>query len=150
MLLQALPSQEDHISRILKDEWRNDIIGFLRPDLPRLLAILLLAFIFQRVCNFFVSRILRLPDRPVGSNQTATVTRLPGDYPIASLPVSVDAGVDADTVLAFLRSVADEVRNDPAFKQVVISDPDILRVNDIRGREVIYPVNLRVRANQKD
>jgi hypothetical protein len=23
-------------------------------------------------------------------------------------------------------------------------------VNDIRGREVIYPVNLRVRANQKD
>jgi small-conductance mechanosensitive channel len=262
MLLQALPSQEDHISRILKDEWRNDIIGFLRADLPRLLAILLLAFILQRVCNFFVSRMLRLADRQVGNtqrasqlrtmaailratsysvigfivllhvlsvfninltpllasagvvgvgiglgaqsifkdmlngifiliedqynvgevvkiaslsgtvenltlrcttlrdgdgtmhiipnSQIATVSNLSRDYSIASLPVSVDASVDPDTVLALLRSLADEVRNDPAFKQVVISDPDILGVNDIRGREVIYPVNLRVRANQKD
>ena len=262
MLLQALPPQEDHIARILEKDWRNDIIGFLRADLPRLLAILLLAFILQRVCNFFVSRMLRLADRQVGNSQrasqlrtmaailratsysvigfivllhvlsvfninltpllasagvvgvgiglgaqsifkdmlngifiliedqynvgevvkiaslqgtvenltlrcttlrdgdgtmhivpnsqVATVSNLSRDYSIASLPVSVDASVDPNTVLTLLRSLADEVRNDPAFKQVVLSDPDILGVNDIRGREVIYPINLRVRANQKD
>jgi small conductance mechanosensitive channel len=262
MLLQALPPQEAHISRILETDWRNDVIGFLRADLPRLLAILLLAFVLQRACKFFVSRMLKLADRQVGNSQRAsqlrtmaailratsysvigfivllhvlsvfninltpllasagvvgvgiglgaqsifkdmlngifiliedqynvgevvkiaslsgtvenltlrcttlrdgdgtmhivpnsqiaTVSNLSRDYSIASLPVSVDASVDPDTVLALLRSLADQVRNDPAFKQVVISDPDILGVNDIRGREVIYPVNLRVRANQKD
>jgi moderate conductance mechanosensitive channel len=262
MLLQALLPQEDRISRILENDWRNDIIGFLRADLPRLLAILLLAFILQRVCKFFVSRMLRLADRQAGNSQRAsqlrtmaailratsysiigfivllhvlsvfninltpllasagvvgvgiglgaqsifkdmlngifiliedqynvgevvkiaslqgtvenltlrcttlrdgdgtmhivpnsqiaTVSNLSRDYSIASLPVSVDASVNPDTVLALLKSLADEVRHDPAFKQVVISDPDILGVNDIRGREVIYPVNLRVRANQKD
>src|SRR5258708_35892387 len=75
ILLQAFPSQEDHIPLILKDEWRNDIIGFLRADLPRLLAILLLAFILQRVCNFFVSRMLRLADRQVGNTQRASQLR---------------------------------------------------------------------------
>jgi small conductance mechanosensitive channel len=262
MLLQTPPPQQEHISRILASDWRNDIVAFLRADLPRLLAILLLAFILQRICKFFVSRMLRLADRQVGNSQRAaqlrtmatilratsysvigfivllhvlsvfninltpllasagvvgvgiglgaqsifkdmlngifilledqynvgevvkiaslqgtvenltlrcttlrdgdgtmhiipnsqiaTVSNLSRDYSVASLPVSVDASVDPDTVLALLKTIADEVRNDPAFRQVVISDPDILGVNDIRGREVIYPVNLRVRANQKD
>jgi small conductance mechanosensitive channel len=42
------------------------------------------------------------------------------------------------------------VRNDSTFRDIVISDPDVLGVNEIRGREVIYPVNIRVRANQRD
>jgi small conductance mechanosensitive channel len=49
-----------------------------------------------------------------------------------------------------LRRLASDVRNDSAFKDIVISDPEILGINDIRGREIIYPVNIRVRANQRD
>jgi small conductance mechanosensitive channel len=49
-----------------------------------------------------------------------------------------------------LRNLADQVREDSSFRDVVISDPEILGVNEIRGREVIYPVNIRVRANQRD
>ncbi len=52
--------------------------------------------------------------------------------------------------MEILRRLATDVRNDPAFKDIAISDPDILGVNDIRGREIVYPVNIRVRANQRD
>ena len=69
---------------------------------------------------------------------------------MASLPVSVDSSADPDRVMALLRAVAAEVRNDPAFANVAIADPDILGVDKINGREVLYPVNIRVKANQKD
>ncbi len=262
MLLQTAPSQDQRISRILENDWHNDIIGFLRADLPRLVAILVLAFVLQRICQFFVNRMLRLADRQVGNSQRAaqlrtmaaivratsysvigfilllhvlsifninltpllasagvvgvgiglgaqsifkdmlngifiliedqynvgevvkiaglqgtvenltlrcttlrdgdgtmyiipnsqiaTVSNLSRDFSVASLPVSVDASVNPDTVMALLKQLADEVRNDPAFKQVVIDDPTILGVDKINGREVIYPINFRVRANQKD
>jgi small-conductance mechanosensitive channel len=262
MLLQALPPQDDRISRILARDWHNDIIAFARQDLPRLVVILLLAFILQRIVAFFVNRVRRSADKQVGNSQRAaqlrtvaaivratsysiigfivllhvlsifsinltpllasagvvgvgiglgaqsifkdmlngifilvedqynvgevvriaglqgtvedltlrltrlrdgdgtlyifpnsqiaTVSNLSRDYSVASLPVSVDASANPDKVMAVLRRVATDVRNDPAFKQVVIADPDILGVDKINGREVIYPVNLRVRANQKD
>ena len=262
MLLQIVPPQQERLSRILENDWRNDIVVFLRADLPRLLAILLLAFVLQRVCKFFVNRMLKLADRQVGNSQRAsqlrtmaailratsysvigfivllhvlsvfninltpllasagvvgvgiglgaqsifkdmlngifilvedqynvgevvkiaglsgsvenltlrcttlrdgdgtmhiipnsqiaTVSNQSRDFSVASLAVSVDAGVSPDRVMALLRTLAGEVRNDPAFKQVVIADPDILGVDKINGREVIYPVNIKVRANQRD
>lgn len=86
----------------------------------------------------------------VPNSQIATVSNQSRGFSVASLPVSVDASASPDRVLEVLRSVATEVRRDPAFKDVAISDPDILGVDRISGREVVYPVNIRVRANQKD
>ena len=254
--------QDDRFSNILARDWHNDVINFVRADLPRILAILLVAFILQRIVHFFVARMRRLADKQVGNSQRAsqlrtmasiiratsygilgfivllhilsifsinltpllasagvvgvgiglgaqsifkdmlngifilledqynvgevvriaglqgtvedlslritklrdgdgtlhlipnsqiaTVSNLSRDFSIASLPVSVDASVDPDRVMDVLRSIAKEVREDPAYKQVIISDPDILGVDRINGREILYPVNLRVRANQRD
>lgn len=262
MLSLQSAQQQGPFLKILERDWQNDILEFARKDLPRLLAILLLAFILQRIVAFFVNRMRRLADRQVGNSQRAsqlrtmaaiiratsysiigfilllhvlsvfninltpllasagvvgvgiglgaqsifkdmlngifiliedqynvgevvkiaglqgtvedltlrcttlrdgdgtlyiipnsqiaTVSNLSRDYSVASLPVSVDASANPDQVIAALKALANEIRNDPAFKQVIIADPDILGVNDIRGREVIYPVNLRVRANQRD
>ncbi|HTD96465.1 MAG TPA: mechanosensitive ion channel domain-containing protein, partial [Edaphobacter sp.] len=86
----------------------------------------------------------------IPNSQIATVSNLSRDYSIASLPVSVDASANPDKVMALLLSLATEVRHDSAFKDIAISDPDILGVDKISGREVIYPVNIRVRANQRD
>lgn len=86
----------------------------------------------------------------IPNSQITTVSNLSRDFSIASLPVSVDASANPDQVMALLRKVADELRSDSVFKQVIIADPDILGVDKINGREVIYPVNLRVRANQRD
>jgi moderate conductance mechanosensitive channel len=262
MLLEDLSQQDNRVWNIVEHDWRSDIINFVRSGLPRLLAILLLAFVLQRIVLFFVNRMLRLAEKQVGNSQRAsqlrtmaaiiratsysiiaffvllhvlsifninitpllasagvvgvgiglgaqsifkdmlngifmlvedqynvgevvkiaglqgtvenltlrcttlrdgdgtvhtipnsqiaTVSNLSRDYSIASLPVSVDASVDPDKVMALLKTIATETRQDPAFSQVVVSDPSILGVDKINGREVIYPINLRVRANQRD
>jgi len=262
MLLTAMTSQADPISKILAKDWHEDIISFVRTDLPRLITILILALILQRIVVFFVNRMRRLADRQVGkpqrasqlrtmaavvratsysligfilllhvlsvfhinltpllasagvvgvgiglgaqsifkdmlngifilvedqynvgevvrvaglagtvedltlrltrlrdgdgtlhiipNSQIATVSNLSRDFAIASLSVSVDAIADPDRVMEVLRGIAAEVRNDIAFKDVILANPDILGVDRINGREVIYPVNLRVRANQRD
>lgn len=261
MLLQALPLQEEHLSKIFAQDWHNYIIEFVRNDLRRLILILLTAFILQRIVTFFVNRMRRRADKHVGTSQRsaqlrtaaaiiratsysvigfivllqvlsvfgidptpllasagvvsvgiglgaqsifkdvlngifilvedqynvgevvkiaglqgtvedltlrltrlrdgdgtlyiipnsqiATVSNLSRDFSLASLPVSVDASANPDQVMAVLRKLANDLRNDPTFKQVFIADPDILGVDKINGREVIYPVNLRVRANQQ-
>jgi small-conductance mechanosensitive channel len=262
MLPQALPRQEEHLSKIFEQDWHNFVIQFVSKDLPRLIVVLLIAFILQRIVAVLVNRMRRRADKHVGNSQRAaqlrtvaaiiratsysiigfivllhilslfninltpllasagvvgvgiglgaqsifkdmlngifilvedqynvgevvkiaglqgtvedltlrltrlrdgdgtlyiipnsqiaTVSNLSRDYSVASLPVSVDASANPDRVMALLRKLATELRNDPTFKQVVIADPDILGVDKINGREIIYPVNLRVRANQKD
>lgn len=86
----------------------------------------------------------------IPNSQIATVANQSRDFSVAQLSVSVDASANPDRVVDILRELAESVRRDSAFKDIVISDPDVLGVNEIRGREVIYPVNIRVRANQRD
>ena len=262
MLLYLSAPQADPLSKILARDWHEDLIGFVRVDLPRLLLFLVIAFLLQRAVVFFVNRMLRLADRQVGNSQRAsqlrtmaailratsysligfilllhilsifninltpllasagvvgvgiglgaqsifkdmlngifilvedqynvgevvrvagltgtvedltlrltrlrdgdgtlhtipnsqiaTVSNLSRNYSVASLPVSVDASADPDRVIEVLRGIATGLRNDAAFRDVIIADPDILGVDKINGREVIYPVNLRVRPNQRD
>lgn len=86
----------------------------------------------------------------IPNSQIATVSNQSRDYSVAQLNVSVDASANPDRVVEILRTLANDVRKDSAFKDIVISDPDVLGVNEIRGREVIYLINIRVRANQRD
>ncbi len=86
----------------------------------------------------------------IPNSQIATVSNLSREYSVATLNFAVDASAAPDRVLGLLRQVAMEVRQDPAFKNVAIADPDVLGVDSIIGRQVLYPVNVRVRANQKD
>ncbi len=86
----------------------------------------------------------------IPNSQIATVSNMSREFSVASLSFSVDAAADPNRVIALLRAVAMEVRTDAAFKDVAVADPDVLGVDRIAGREVIYPVNIRVKANQKD
>ena len=262
MLLQAMPLQDERISKILARDWHNDVVDFVSKDLPRLIFILILAFILQRVVLFFVNRMRGRADRQIGNaqraaqirtaaaivratsysligfivllhvlsifsinltpllasagvvgvgiglgaqsifkdmlngifiliedqynvgevvkiaglqgtvedltlrltrlrdgdgtlyiipnSQIATVSNLSRDYSLATLNVSVDASANPDKVMAVLRAVAISVRNDSVFKDIAIADPNILGVDKIEGRAVTYPVQIRVRANQRD
>ena len=262
MLLQDLPPQPEHILHVLKLDWHDDIVSFIRAGLPRLLAILVLAFILLQVSKFFVRRMQKLAHHQVGNSQRAaqlrtmaailrgtsygiigfivllhvlsifninltpllasagvvgvgiglgaqsifkdmlngifiliedqynvgevvkvaglqgtvedltlrcttlrdgdgtvyiipnsqiaTVSNLSRDFSVAGINLNVDASADPDKVMTVLKSVALEVRNDPAFKQIVMADPEVPGVDQIKGREVTYPITIRVRANQKD
>jgi small-conductance mechanosensitive channel len=269
MLLTYLAQQvvaehpaEERTLQALERGWHNNILDFVQYDLPRILLVLILAFVLQRIVRFFVGRMLNLADRQVGNSQrasqlrtmaaiiratayavigfivllhvlsvfsinltpllasagvlgvgvglgaqsifkdmingililvedqynvgesvkiaglsgtvvdmslrcttlrdgdgtlyiipnsqVATVSNLSRDFSVASLSLSVDASADPDHVLTVLRSVALEVRNDPAFAQIAMADPDVPGLDQIKGREVVYPVSIRVRISQKD
>jgi small conductance mechanosensitive channel len=85
----------------------------------------------------------------IPNSQIATVSNLSRDFSVASLNLSVDASADPDHVLRVLRAVAADVRSDIAFKQVVLGDPDVPGLDQIKGREVVYPIAIKVRANQQ-
>lgn len=262
MLLQALPLQDERISKVLARDWHNDVIDFVSKDLPRLLFILLLAFVLQRIVLFFVKRMRLRADKQVGNAQRAaqlrtvaaivratsysiigfivflhvlsifginpvpllasagvvgvgiglgaqsifkdmlngifilvedqynvgevikiaglqgtvedltlrltrlrdsdgtlyiipnsqvtSVSNLSRNYSLANLNVSVDASANPDRVIAVLGTVATNVRNDSAFRDIAIADPNILGIDKIEGRAVTYLIQIRVRANQRD
>jgi small conductance mechanosensitive channel len=86
----------------------------------------------------------------IPNSQIATVSNLSRDYAVASLSVAVDASVNPDHVLAVLTEIALSLRTDPNFNEILVADPSVLGVDKIDGRSILYPVNLRVRPNQKD
>ena len=86
----------------------------------------------------------------VPNSQITTVSNLSRDFAVGTLNISVDAREDPDRVMAVLQALAVQVRKDEAFKDIVISDPNILGVDKISGYEVVYPINVRVMVNQRD
>ena len=86
----------------------------------------------------------------IPNSQIATVSNLSRDFAVASLNVSVDASANPDKVIALLTRLANEVRNDTVFKDIAVSDPVVPGVDRIDGRAVTYPIQIRVRVNQRD
>ncbi|MGH9588354.1 MAG: mechanosensitive ion channel family protein [Acidobacteriaceae bacterium] len=85
----------------------------------------------------------------IPNSQITTVANLTRDFSVATINVSVDFSADPDKVMALLKEVALSVRNDPAYKNVFLADPVLLGVDAIKGSQVIYPVQLRTKANQQ-
>jgi small conductance mechanosensitive channel len=86
----------------------------------------------------------------VPNSQITTVSNLSRDFAVGTLNISVDAREDPDRVIRVLNDLAAQVRMDEAFKDIVISDPNVLGVDKISGYEVVYPLNVRVMVNQRD
>jgi len=85
----------------------------------------------------------------VPNSQITTVANVTRDFSIATINVSVDFSADPDQVMALLKEVAMGVRNDPAYKDVFLDDPTLLGVDSIKGSQIIYPVQLKTKANQQ-
>jgi small conductance mechanosensitive channel len=86
----------------------------------------------------------------VPNSQITTVSNLSRDFAIGTLNLSVDAREDPTRIIALLKKLASDVRADEAYKDIVIAEPDILGVDAIKGMEAVYPINVRVRVNQRD
>jgi moderate conductance mechanosensitive channel len=85
----------------------------------------------------------------VPNSQITTVANQTRDFSIATINVSVDFSANPDEVLALLKQVAMSVRTDPAYSSVYLADPTLLGVDSIKGSQVIYPVQLKTKANQQ-
>ena len=85
----------------------------------------------------------------IPNSQITTVANVTRDFSVATIPVSVDFSANPDEVMALLKDVAMSVRNDPTYKDVFLADPILLGVDSIKGSQIIYPVQLRTKANQQ-
>jgi small-conductance mechanosensitive channel len=85
----------------------------------------------------------------IPNSQITTVANLTRDYSVATINVSVDFSAEPDKVMSLLKDVAMGVRNDPAYKDVFLTDPTLLGVDTIKGSQVIYPVQLKTKADQQ-
>lgn len=85
----------------------------------------------------------------IPNSQITVVANQARDYSLATINVSVDFSANPDDVMKVLKDAAMSVRNDPAYKDVYLADPVLLGVDSIKGSQVIYPVQLRTKANQQ-
>lgn len=85
----------------------------------------------------------------VPNSQITTVANLSRDFSVATIHVAVDFSAHPDKVIALLKEVAGSVRNDPQYSGVFLADPVLLGVDQIKGSQVIYLVQLRTKANQQ-
>ena len=85
----------------------------------------------------------------VPNSQITTVANQSIDYSVATVNVSVDFSANPDKVTEVLKAVAMDVRNSEDFKNIFISDPQVLGVDAVKGSELIFPVVFKTRATQQ-
>jgi moderate conductance mechanosensitive channel len=79
----------------------------------------------------------------IPNSQITNVANQSRDFSVSTLNVSVDFSANPDQVIPLLKKIALEVRNEPAFKDVFVTDPQVFGVDSIKGTEVIYPIQFR-------
>jgi small conductance mechanosensitive channel len=84
----------------------------------------------------------------VPNSQITTVANQSRDYTVATVPISVDFSAPPDRVMKVLIDVALKLRADPQYQAAFLGDPEMLGVNELKGSEIIYLVNLRTRPQQ--
>ena len=85
----------------------------------------------------------------IPNSQITNVANQSRDFSVSTLNVSVDFSANPDQVIPLLKQIALEVRNEPAFKDMFIGDPQIFGVDSIKGTEVIYPIQIRTLARKQ-
>ncbi|KAA6458009.1 mechanosensitive ion channel family protein [Acidobacteria bacterium AB60] len=85
----------------------------------------------------------------VPNSQITTVANQSVDFSVATINVSVDFSADPNRVMDILNRIAQEVRNDPAYKSLFVADPQVLGVDAMKGSQLIFPVVFKTRATQQ-
>jgi small-conductance mechanosensitive channel len=84
----------------------------------------------------------------VPNSQITTVANQSADFSAATINISVDFSADPNKVLEILRSIADDIRNSPEFKDLFVADPQILGVDAMKGSQLIFPVVFKTKAQK--
>lgn len=85
----------------------------------------------------------------VPNSQITTVANQSVDFSVATINVSVDFSANPNQVMEILNRIAQEVRNDPAFKNLFVAEPQVLGVDALKGSQLIFPVVFKTKATQQ-
>jgi small-conductance mechanosensitive channel len=79
----------------------------------------------------------------IPNSQITNVANQSRDFSVSTMNVSVDFSANPDQVIPLLKKIALEVRNDPAYRDIFVDDPQVFGVDSIKGTEVIYPIQFK-------
>ncbi|MGO9336352.1 MAG: mechanosensitive ion channel family protein [Terracidiphilus sp.] len=85
----------------------------------------------------------------IPNSQITTVANLSIGYSVATVNVSVDFSANPDKVQEILKTIAMDLRNSNAFKDIFLADPQILGVDSMKGSQLIFPVVFKTKATQQ-
>ena len=85
----------------------------------------------------------------VPNSQITTVANQSVDFNNATINVSVDFSADPNKVLEILTSIANDIRNQPEFKDAFLADPQILGVDSVKGSQLIFPVIFKTKPTKQ-
>jgi len=85
----------------------------------------------------------------VPNSQITVVANQNRDFSTTTLNISVDFSANPDKVIALLTKISGEVRQEPAYKDIILEDPKVLGVDQIKGSEVIYPITVKTLARKQ-
>jgi len=74
----------------------------------------------------------------VPSSEIKVVSNLTRDWTQIQLHVSVAYGADSDRVIQLLNEIAEELGNDPVFKDKIVAKPEVPGIEKVSGGEVDY------------
>ena len=74
----------------------------------------------------------------VPNGAITVVSNLTRDWSQVALHVSVAYSEPSDKVISLLKQVARDIRNDPAFTDALVADPDVPGIERVSGTEVDY------------
>ena len=85
----------------------------------------------------------------VPNSEIKIVSNLTRDWAQLALHVSVAYNEDSERVVKLLTEVAEEVRNDPAFRDDIVAEPQVPGIERVAGGEVDYLLLVKTRPGRQ-
>jgi small conductance mechanosensitive channel len=85
----------------------------------------------------------------IPNSEIKVVSNFTRDWTQTALHVAVSYAEDSDRVIALLKQTGAELRQDPAFQDVLVADPEVPGIEKIAPGEVDYLVLLRTRPGSQ-
>jgi len=86
----------------------------------------------------------------VPSSEIKIVSNLTRDWTQINLKVSVAYSAPSDRVTALLKQTADELAKDPAFANLIVSEPQVHGIDKVIGSSVDYLLSLKTKPGSQD
>ena len=85
----------------------------------------------------------------IPNSQMAIISNLTRDWTQLPMHVAVDYSENSDRIVALLKEVATEVRNDPNFADSIVADPEVPGIDRISGDTVDYLLVVKTRPREQ-
>ncbi len=85
----------------------------------------------------------------IPNSQITVVSNLTRDWAQVAMHVSVDYRENSDRVVELLKEVGNDLRNDPAFSERLVADPQVPGIERVAGGEVDYLMLIKTRPGEQ-